>query len=106
MRTVAAVPATWPGAPAQMVQADPVWAAGLPSNRTVVLPTMTVPIWVVGTMNGSAGCSPTCGGALRPEEPATAAGFPPISTVVERFCTRGAEKGIGGAGWGAPLAGF
>src|SRR5688500_20386085 len=105
MRTVVAVPTTWPGAPAQIVQVDPVRAAGLPSNRTLVLPATTFPVWLVGTMDGSEGWRPTCGGVLRPDEPATTAGFPPISTVVERLCSSGAENGIGGPGCGAPLAG-
>ena len=33
---------------------------------------------------------------MRPEEPATAAGFPPIRMVVARFWTSGAENGMAG----------
>ena len=72
---------------------------------TVVLPVTTVPCWAMGTRNGSETWSPTCGGVLIPDEPATAAGLPAISTLVARPCRSGAENGIGGAGPGLPTGG-
>src|SRR5262245_55846165 len=107
MSTVVAEPASWPGAPAHTVQAEPVRAAGLPSNSTVGEPAATIPRCWAGTTNGSLRCSPTCGGRLRPADPCTAAGLPPISTLVARLCVSGAENGSGpGVGCGAPVAGL
>src|SRR5690348_3521271 len=59
---------------------------------------------MVGTMNGSDACNPTCGGVLNPDEPMTAAGLPPISTVGTVPTVSGAENGSGGDGAGAPRA--
>ena len=39
-------------------------------------------------------------------EPITAAGLPPIITVGSSPDVIGALNGIGGPGWGAPVAGF
>ena len=41
-----------------------------------------------------------------PEDPTTAAGLPPISTVAWVPIVIGAQNGIGGPGCGMPLAGF
>lgn len=89
-----------------MVHGDPDFAAGLFSMRTVALPCVTMPVCVGGPMNGSLGCSPTCGGVLTPWEPTTTASFPPMKTDVARFWIIGAVNGIGGPGCGAPEAGF
>ena len=72
----------------------------------VGLPLMTVPCCMFGTMNGSAGWSPTCVGVFIPCDPITATALPPIVTVGSRPINNGAEKGIGGPGCGAPEAGF
>lgn len=65
-----------------------------------------VPICIVGTMYGSAGNSPTCGGVLYPVQPTTAAGFPWIITVGQTPTVIGALKGSGGEGCGIPVAGL
>ena len=41
---------------------------------------------------------PGCGGVLTPLEPITAAGLPPIRTVLTRPWVSGAENGSGPAG--------
>src|SRR5262245_62288115 len=89
-----------------MVQVEPVLAAGLPSISTLEEPTVTWARCVVGTMNGSLACSPTCGGVFRPDEPCTAAGLPLIRVLVASPLSSGAAKGSGGAGCGAPVAGL
>src|SRR5436309_8244573 len=105
MRTVAAVPTTVPGSPRQMTHCPPVFAAGFPSMSTVTLPATTRPCWAGGAMNGSETWRPTCGGVFIPDEPTTAAGLPPIRTLVARPMSSGAENGIGGAGNGLPTGG-
>src|SRR6266511_6093605 len=86
-----------------MVQAEPVLAAGRPSTSTLVELLTTWSIWLAGSMNGSLGWSPACGGALRPEEPCSAAGLPPIRVLVASATVSGAENGSGGAATGEPV---
>src|SRR5262245_64809335 len=81
-------------------------AAGCPPMSTVGLPDTIRPICIGGAKYGSVACSPTCGGVLTPEQPMTAAGLPPISTVACVPIVIGALNGIGGPGCGTPLAGF
>src|ERR1700683_1008350 len=105
MRTLVTVGASVPGV-AQQVHVDDAVAAGWPPMSTVRLPVTMVPICATGTMNGSAGKSPTCGGVLSPVLPATAAGLPSMSTVATTPTVIGALKGRGGDGCGMPVAGL
>ena len=82
----------------QHVATDATVAAGWPPIMTVGEPDVIRPICVGGAKYGSVGCSPMCGGVLSPEQPITAAGFPPIRTVGCRPIVMGALNGIGGPG--------
>ena len=90
----------------QQVALDWAVAAGLPPIVTVGLPDTIRPTCMGGAMYGSDACSPTWGGVFIPEQPTTAAGLPPIITVGTVPIVIGALNGIGGPGWGTPLAGF
>jgi hypothetical protein len=63
MSTLVTVGVMLPGV-AQQVHDEEAVAAGWPPIRTVALPLMIVPTCMIGTMYGSAGKSPTCGGVL------------------------------------------
>ena len=63
MSTLATVGVIVPGV-AQHVHVEDAVAAGWPPRSTVRLPLTIVPICMTGTMYGSAGKRPTCGGVL------------------------------------------
>src|SRR4051794_30662602 len=96
-----AVPMTVPGVPMHSATVDVDVAAGLPLMSTVVLPDVMWAIWVGGSMNGSAGCRPTCGGVHLAIEPIVAAGFELMSTLADTAWVTGPAKGIG-TGTGLP----
>jgi hypothetical protein len=105
MSTLVTVGVIVPGV-AQQVHDEEAVAAGWPPINTVVLPLMIVPTCMTGTMYGSAGKSPTCGGVLKPVQPTTAAALPAISTVGQTPTVTGALNGSGGDGCGTPVAGL
>ena len=53
-----------PGTEAHIETWELVVATALPPAVTVGLPDSTLPSCIVGTMDGSDGCRPTCGGVL------------------------------------------
>src|SRR5580704_5168072 len=102
MSTVMTVGMAVPGV-RQQVHIEVAVAAGVPPMRTVGLPLTTWPFCSGGARYGSVACRPTCGGTLTPDEPTTAAGLPPMSTVATVPMVIGAENGRGaGEGMGAP----
>lgn len=105
MSTLVTVGVITPGV-AQHVHDDDAVAAGCPPMSTVVLPLTIVPICAMGSMYGSAGKRPTCGGVFMPVHPTTAAGLPAISTVGHTPIVIGALNGSGGDGCGIPVAGL
>lgn len=83
----------------QGMTVSPTRAAGFPSIRTVALPMMILPSLVGGTPGAVPGGVGTWGGTFCSPLPSTAAGLPPINTVVEHpsviVPAYGCGKGVG-----------